>query len=94
MISDSPLESAHPASLSRTLCLSTSAAAGMIAPRVWNHAAHGRTDAPMHVRHRRHPLVDEWQLRDVKSCWRAASSSGTPLVQALMGTPLSGLITL
>src|ERR1700740_2506391 len=29
-----------------------------------------------------------------KSCWRAASSSGTPLVQALMGTPLSGLITL
>src|SRR5215467_856669 len=29
-----------------------------------------------------------------RSCWRAASSSGTPLVHALMGTPLSGLITL
>src|SRR5215469_10998038 len=28
------------------------------------------------------------------NCWRAASSSGTPLVHALMGTPLSGLITL
>src|SRR6516162_5539569 len=30
-----------------------------------NHAAHGRTNAPMHVWHRRHPLVDKRQLRDV-----------------------------
>ena len=31
-----------------------------------NHASDGRTDAPMHVRHRRHPLVDERQLRDIQ----------------------------
>src|SRR5205809_6957760 len=29
-----------------------------------------------------------------KSCWRAASSSGTPLVQPLIGAPFSGLNTL
>src|SRR5205085_11609960 len=29
-----------------------------------------------------------------RSCWRAASSSGTPFVQALMGTPFSVFITL
>src|SRR5690348_16551923 len=29
-----------------------------------------------------------------RSCSRAASSSGTPFVQALMGTPFSGFITL
>ena len=28
------------------------------------YAADSCADAPMHVRHRRHPLVDEGQLRD------------------------------
>src|SRR6266446_9381869 len=31
----------------------------------WNYAANGRANAPMHIRHGRHPLVDERQLRDV-----------------------------
>src|SRR6266700_4649024 len=31
-----------------------------------NHTAHGRADSPMYVRHRRHPLVDERQLRDIQ----------------------------
>src|SRR5512133_469477 len=30
----------------------------------------------------------------LSNCWRAASSKGTPLVHALMGTPFSVLITL
>ena len=31
-----------------------------------NHAAHGRTNPPVHIGHRRHPLVDERQLRNVE----------------------------
>src|SRR5262252_3502594 len=31
-----------------------------------NHAANSRTNTPVHVRHRRHPLVDEWQTRHVE----------------------------
>jgi hypothetical protein len=31
-----------------------------------NHAADCRTDAPVHVRHRRYSLVDEGQLRNVQ----------------------------
>src|SRR5437016_1706747 len=31
-----------------------------------NHAAHSSADTPMHIGHRRHPLVDEGQLRNVQ----------------------------
>ena len=57
-----------------------------------DHAADGRADAPMHVRHRRHPLVDERQLRDVAQLLVRRRLDGTPFVQALMGTPFSASI--
>jgi hypothetical protein len=39
-------------------------------------------------------IANELAERTFRSCWRAASSRGTPLVHALMGTPVSGFNTL
>ena len=58
--------------------MSTPTAAGMIAP-CGNHAAHSSADTPMHVGHRRHPLVDEGQLRNVQKLLTCSIFQRDPL---------------
>jgi hypothetical protein len=74
--------------------MSTPTAAGMIAPRVGitlpTVASMPQCTSGIAATH----LYMNGNCATFRSCWRAASSRGTPLVHVLIGTPFSGLITL
>lgn len=59
-----------------------------------DHASHGRPDTPVNVRHRGDPFEDEGKLGGISQLLTRLILQLDTFVQALIGTPFSGAITL